>query len=153
MKPRIMYIEPGGGLAGWGGRIGRVTFSQTGKTLRYCGCSFQALKCKGYKTNYARVDTGEPYWISGPRRDGNDALYPMTVEIDDDVREEYWCTIRNQPGLTRESSFRSPGKYSRRKPQPELCASGGTRKGGNRGGDAADRAHGASRRGSGRARM
>jgi hypothetical protein len=30
MKPRIMYIEQGGGLAG-AGRIGRVTFSKTGR--------------------------------------------------------------------------------------------------------------------------
>jgi len=153
MKSRIMYIEPGGGLAGWGGRIGRVTFSHTGKTLRYSGSSFRTLNGKGYKANNSKVETGDWYWISGPRRDGNDALYPMTVEIDDDVREEYWCEIRKQPDLTGSMSFRSPGKYSRRKPHPELCASGGTRKGGNRGGDAADRAHGASRRGSGRARM
>ncbi len=133
MKSRIMYIEPGGGLAVAGGRIGRVTFSQTGKTLRYGGSTFRTLNGRGYKENYYEVETGEFYWISGPRRDGNDALYPMTVEIDDDVREEYWCEIRKKPDLTGSKSFRSPGKYSRRKPRPELSVSGGTRNGGNRG--------------------
>jgi hypothetical protein len=134
MKSKIMYIEPGGGLAGAGGRIGRVTFSQTGKTIRYAGSEFQSLKGDGFKENFRDIETGEWYWISGPRRDGNDALYPMTVEIDEDVREEYWCEIRKRPDLKHTSSYRSTGKHSRRKPQPELSASGGTKSGGNRAG-------------------
>jgi hypothetical protein len=132
MNSKIMYIEPGGGLARDGGRIGRVTFSKTQRTLRYGGRSFQSLDGSGYKTNYFDVETGERYWISGPRRDGNDALYPMDVVIDEDVREEYWCAIRGLPGQKHVVSFRSPGKYSRRKPQPELSLKGGTRAGGNR---------------------
>ena len=45
------------------------------------------------------VDSGEEYWISGPRRDGADRLYGEStpVEIDADVREEYWTEIRRQP--------------------------------------------------------
>jgi len=113
MKTRIMYIEPGGGLAVDGGRIGRVSFSKSGKTIRYQGRSFQTLSGRGYKTNYFDVDSGEEYWISGPRKDGNDALYPMKVEIDDDAREEYWCEIRGRPDLKEETSFSSPGKYTR----------------------------------------
>ncbi len=139
MKPRIMYIEPGGGLAGAGGRIGRVTFSKTGKTLRYGGRSFQSLDGRGYKENYYDVDSGESYWISGPRRDGNDALYPMAIEIDEDVREEYWSQIRELPGLKDTTSFKSPGKYSRKQPHPELSVKGGTKRGTNRGGSAASR--------------
>jgi hypothetical protein len=131
---RIMYIEPGGGLAGEGGRIGRVTFSKTGRTLRYGTQSFQSLAGRGYKENYFEVETGERYWISGPRRDGNDALYPMTIQIDADVREEYWCAIRHQPAQAAATSYRSPGKYSRRRPHPELSVKGGTRRGTNRGG-------------------
>lgn len=133
MKHRIMYIEPGGGLVLGGGRIGRVTFSKTGKTLRYDGKDLLTLSGQGYKANYFDTESGERYWISGPRRDGNDALYPMTIEIDDEVREEYWCDIRNRPDLKDETSFRSPGKYSRRNPRPELSVKGGTKAGGNRG--------------------
>jgi hypothetical protein len=129
-----MYIEPGGGLGRAGGRIGRVTFSQTGKTVRCRGRSFETLSGRGYKENYFDTESGERYWISGPRRNGNDALYPMTVEIDDDVREEYWLEIRKRPDLASSTSFRSTGKYSRRRPYPALSVSGGTRHGGNRGG-------------------
>lgn len=129
-----MYIEPGGGLAGEGGRIGRVSFSKTGRTLYTRGMSFQSLKGEGCKENYYELDSGEAYWISGPKRDGTDALYPMTIEIDDDVREEYWREIRNQPELKETREFRSPGKYTRRSPRPELSVAGKTRKGSDRGG-------------------
>ncbi len=128
MKSRIMYIEPGGGLARSGGRIGRVEFSQTGRTLRYGGRDFRPLNGAGYKENYFDVESHEWFWISGPRRDGNDALYPMVIEIDDDVSEEYWLQIRKRPDLKNTKSFKSPGKYSRRKPHPDLSTKGSTRR-------------------------
>jgi hypothetical protein len=111
--PRIMYIEckgggfvdpygygpfsTGGGLHG-AARIGRVTFSRTGATLHYGNKSFQKLS-GGFKANYFCVETGEQYWISGPRSDGTDRLYKsdLPVEIDEDVREEYWTEIRKMP--------------------------------------------------------
>lgn len=96
MKTRIMYIESkGGGLTG-PARIGRVTFSKSGATLYYRERSFQSLKGYGFKSNYFDVQTGEHYWISGPRRDGRDALYAthVTAEIDEDIREEYFRDIR-----------------------------------------------------------
>ncbi len=96
---RIMYIEcKAGGLTGEA-RIGRVTFSQTGRTLYYHGQKFQSLKGAGFKSNYCNVDTGEDYWISGPKRNGGDTLYggSLPIEIDEDVREEYWRDIRRQP--------------------------------------------------------
>lgn len=97
--PRIMYIErKGDGLHGFA-RIGKVTFTRTSATLHYCGKSFQSLKGSGFKANYFDVETGEEYWISGPRRDDADRLYKSDwpVEIDEDVREEYWVEIRKKP--------------------------------------------------------
>ena len=94
-----MYIESkAGGISGRA-RIGRVSFSKTGRTLHYGGRSFQSLKGAGFKSNYYDVDTGEEYWISGPRKDGRDRLFGQSVpvEIDDDAREEYWGEIRGQP--------------------------------------------------------
>ena len=46
--------------------------------------------------NYFEVETGEHYWISGPRKDGKDRLYPSNeiVPVDEDVQDEYWRTIR-----------------------------------------------------------
>ncbi|MFB9269443.1 hypothetical protein ACFFWD_41110 [Bradyrhizobium erythrophlei] len=55
-------------------RIGRVTFSKTGKSISYDGRTFQSLKGSGFKANYFDTETGERFWISGPRKDGKDRL-------------------------------------------------------------------------------
>lgn len=97
-----MYIERklGGGDTG-PARIGRVSFSKTGRTLYYRGKTLQSLKGCGLYGNYQDVETGEEYWISGCKRDGLDrhrcARQSEPVWIDDDVREEYWADIRRQP--------------------------------------------------------
>jgi hypothetical protein len=50
---------------------------------------------------YIERESGESYWFSGPRRDGNDrkgnqpGSFP--IEIDEDVRIEYWRDIRGLP--------------------------------------------------------
>jgi len=97
-----MYIESKAeGLSG-PARIGRVTFNRTGRTLYYKGQSFQSLKGDGFKANYYDTESMDRYWISGPRRDGLDRLYgksALTVDIDEDVREEYWTEIRKKPEL------------------------------------------------------
>lgn len=97
-RTRIMYVEDkSSGLNGpaW---IGRVTFNRTGKSLNYRGRTFQSLKGAGSKANYFDVETGAHFWISGPRKDGADRLYPgsaAAVHIDDDIAEEYWRDIRS----------------------------------------------------------
>ncbi len=101
---RIMYIESKAGSLVGQARIGRVTFSKTGSTLYYRGQTFQSLKGAGFKSNYYCVETGEEYWISGPKRRGGDALYggSRPIEVDEDVREEYWREIRGEPERARE---------------------------------------------------
>ena len=99
MKSRVMYIESkAGGLTG-PARIGRVTFSKSGATLYYAGRAFQSLKGSGFKSNYFELETGDAYWISGPRKDGQDSLYPTHVApvVDADVHDEYWRQIRGLP--------------------------------------------------------
>jgi hypothetical protein len=94
-----MYIEcKAGGLIG-DARIGRVSFSKSGKTLYYAEMTFQSLKGAGFKSNHFEVETGEEYWISGPKKDGSDRLYGerLPVVVDDDVAEEYWQEIRGLP--------------------------------------------------------
>ena len=109
-KTRIMYIENKGGdeqTHWWGtttspasitgpGRIGRVTFSRSGSSLIYRGKEFS--KATEFKANYA-CETGEWFWISGPKKRGGDALYATNIptEIDEDVREGYWTEIRKKP--------------------------------------------------------
>ena len=95
MGSQIKYIECKSELNGRG-RIGRVTFSKSGATVYYAGKSFRRIH--GYKANHVDIDTGERYWISGPKGQGGDRLYGQPgVEIDEDVRAEYWTSIRNRP--------------------------------------------------------
>ena len=102
---RIMYIERKAGSLTGNARIGRVSFSKTGRTLYYAGLTFQSLKGAGFKSNYFCVETGEDYWISGPKRQGGDALYGggTPIAIDEDVRVEYWREIRRQPDRIQEA--------------------------------------------------
>ena len=98
MRSRIMYIESKADGLNGPARIGRVTFNKTGRTVSYKGQSFHRIK--SFKANYRDNETGDEYWISGPRRDGLDRLYgksALVVEIDPDVREEYWTEIRKKP--------------------------------------------------------
>lgn len=106
-----MYIErKDDGVTG-PARIGRVTFSKTGKTLYYAGKTFVTFNGYGFKCNYFCEKTEEDYWISGCKKNGGDRLYPGTIEIDDDVREEYWTQIRNLPDKKDQKSIRCVGKY------------------------------------------
>jgi hypothetical protein len=116
MRSRIMYIEDkSGGLVG-PCRIGRVSFSKTGSTLRYQGRSFQSLSGHGFKANYIDIETGQHFWISGPRKDGADGLYGRVTQpedVDADVAEEYWLTIRGMnhvPGTATQPSFAFSGE-------------------------------------------
>lgn len=110
-KTRVMWIENKGhgGIVG-PARIGRVVFSKSGQSIHYRGHRFETLAGAGFKSNYVDVETGAHYWISGCRRDGMDALYATDVEIDDDVREEYWRVIRGKPENAHVARFRAIGK-------------------------------------------
>jgi hypothetical protein len=108
-----MYIEDKSeGLVG-AARIGRVTYSKTGKSLTYRGREFHSLKGAGLKANFVDIENGVHYWISGCKKDGLDSLYANLIEIDEDVREEYWVTIRNKPEHKEMRSFKCRGKYSK----------------------------------------
>ncbi len=96
---RIMYIERKEETLNGPARIGRVTFSKTRRSVTYQGREFQKSG-SGNKWNHFDTESGDHYWISGPRRDGKDRLYPQSsqpVEIDNDVLEEYWTEIRQMP--------------------------------------------------------
>jgi hypothetical protein len=96
-KTRIMYIEDKSEGLNGPARIGRVTLSKSGLTIQYNGRTFQRLGGQGFKANYFDVETGDHFWISGPRKDGQDRLYPGSskpVEVDADIHDEYWKTIR-----------------------------------------------------------
>ena len=95
-RSRIMDIESKAeGLEGVA-VIGRVYFSKSGKTLYYKGFRFQSLKGAGFKANYSETESGDHYWISGPRKDQHDRLYGGNLgdQIDEDIRDEYLKLIQ-----------------------------------------------------------
>jgi hypothetical protein len=70
-KTRIMYIELKEGHGDRGpARIGRVRFSHSGRTLYYRDKEFRSCGGQGIAGNYRDVKTGDEYWISGPRKNG-----------------------------------------------------------------------------------
>ena len=107
---RVMWIEHKVGLAG-PARIGWIKVSDKGKRLDYGGQAFRTLRGSGFKSNYYDIETHEEYWISGCRKDGRDALYNTTVEIDEDALEEYWVNIRKQPEKRSIRQMSAMGKY------------------------------------------
>jgi len=93
-----MYIERKAESLNGPARIGRVSFSKTGRTVEYRGKKFQKFK-GGFKWNHFDLETGEEYWISGPRKDGQDRLYSrssLPVDIDEEIYDEYWTMIRGR---------------------------------------------------------
>jgi hypothetical protein len=101
-RSRIMYIElkSGSGHTDRGtARIGRVTFSKSGRSIYYRTLKLQSLKGAGICANYVDVETGDEYWVSGCKKNGQDRHWAGggPVEIDEDVREEYWRDIKNRP--------------------------------------------------------
>lgn len=95
-----MYMECRAGERTGEARIGRLTFSRTGKTLYYRDRKFQSMEASGLGANYYDLDTREEYRIADCRPDGADRAdgKQRPVEIDEDAREEYWTEIRGLPG-------------------------------------------------------
>jgi hypothetical protein len=67
------------------------------QTARYRDPEFR--KFIGFEANYFEVESLDEYWISGCRKDGADRLYGehSPVEIEEDVGDEYWTVIRDEP--------------------------------------------------------
>jgi hypothetical protein len=110
MKTRIMYIKRKDDGVNGPARIGRVTFSKSGRSLYYRGRRFQAF-CGGFKANYFDAESRAEYWISGCKKQGGDRLYPGTIEIDRDVREKYWEEIRALPQELDQTTIKCTGKH------------------------------------------
>lgn len=89
-------------------RIGRVNFSKSGRTLYYDGREFVG----GQGEYYDLQAGGERFHIRPARADGLDRSEgrkrgSFRVEIDEDVREEYWQRVRNEPSRSHESVIHS----------------------------------------------
>ena len=89
---RVMYVEnKDGDIEGVSARIGWVTFSKTGISVKYRGKTLRRSKGRPVNGNFFDVDTNETYWVSGIKRNGSNQ-HPcerISVQVDGDAREEY----------------------------------------------------------------
>jgi hypothetical protein len=91
MKPKIMYIEnksEGHSGSAW---IGYAEFSKSGQTLYFDNKALKKLKTTGISGNHFDLETGEEYWISGIKKNGEDRhkYGGGKVMLDKDCIEEY----------------------------------------------------------------
>ena len=105
-----MFLECKTGEAGGLARIGRVRFSKTGRTIYYGGRALRASAGQGIRGNYADIESGDEWWVSGPKKRGGDTLFGGLIEVDEDVRDEYWRTIRGRSGYAERTTTRYCGK-------------------------------------------
>lgn len=107
---RVMWIEDkSSGLAG-PVRIGWVDVRNGGRRLLHDGRVFVTLRGDVWKANFYEKATGDHFWIEACRRDGRDALYNTSVEVDEDALEEYWVKIRRRPEQKGTRAFRAQGE-------------------------------------------
>jgi hypothetical protein len=117
--PDIKYVERKiDGLRGIG-RIAGVEHSKTGRTLYFDGKTLVRLSGFALKANYFDEVTLEEYWVSSPRQDGNDSLFPTEILIDENVREIYWREIRRDPSKVDRTTYKSKGKTKRERERLE----------------------------------
>jgi hypothetical protein len=82
---RIMYVEIKSDRGDRGrASIRRVRFSKSGRTIFIGGMGLQSCKGAGISANYYYPETGIEYWISGPKKNGED---------------RHWTLGRRRPGL------------------------------------------------------
>ena len=90
MKTEIVYVEIETG-ANHDGKawIGKCFFSKTGQTIYFNGKVYR--KWKGFSSNYFDIETGNGFWISGVKKNGNDRhrLGKGIIEIDESIIPEY----------------------------------------------------------------
>jgi hypothetical protein len=90
MAARIMFIQQKTGCDTDAGPcwIGWVEFNKSWKTAR--AHDLELRRMQGVDSNFVDVETGDEYWVSGPKRDQTDVRYKNTrPAVDDDAREAY----------------------------------------------------------------
>lgn len=76
--------------------IGWVDFNRSWGTARFQGRELR--RSQSFDSNFFDVETGEDFWLSGPKRDRTDTRYgPATTVVEDDVREAYEAFLDGAP--------------------------------------------------------
>lgn len=72
MKPKIRYIENKSSCHHGSAWIGWVEFSKSGQTVYFNNKALKKLKIPGILGNHFDIETGEEYWVSGVKKNGQD---------------------------------------------------------------------------------
>jgi hypothetical protein len=73
MKKQLMYIELKSGYSDNGPAwIGLVEFSKSGQTIYFNNKALKKLKVAGPNSNHYEIETGDEYWVSGIKKNGQD---------------------------------------------------------------------------------
>jgi hypothetical protein len=94
---RMMYVEcKANGHDRGRARICRVRFSKSGRTIYLGGLILASQRGAGIMGNYIDANTGIEYWVSGPKKNGQDRHWAGSgdVRIEADVVDEYWRDVR-----------------------------------------------------------
>lgn len=71
MKTQLIYIELKTGYSDNGPAwIGLVEFSKSGQTLYFDNRALKKLKNAGINSNHYDIETGDEYWVSGIKKNG-----------------------------------------------------------------------------------
>ncbi|WP_070138638.1 hypothetical protein [Crocinitomix algicola] len=92
MKPEIKYIELKSGFSDNGPAwIGLAEFSKSGQTVYFNDMALKKLKTPGIGANHFDIETGEEYWISGIKKNGQDRHWAGggKVLIEESIIDDY----------------------------------------------------------------
>jgi len=90
MSKRIIYVELKTGYADNGPAwIGEGIFSKSGQTVYFNGHAFK--KAQGISGNHFEIESGNEYWISGVKKNGNDrhSAGSGIIQIDESIIPNY----------------------------------------------------------------
>lgn len=75
--------------------IGAVEYSKSGRTIYFNGQAFKAPRSGNFNHNFYDLETGEEYWISGVKKNGQDRHWcdGGRIKIDRAIVEEYLAMV------------------------------------------------------------
>ncbi|MCL9806843.1 hypothetical protein NAT51_15010 [Flavobacterium amniphilum] len=96
MSPKILYIEnksEGHSGEAW---IGYAEFSKSGQTVYFDNKALKKLKGTGISGNHYDIETGEEYWVSGIKKNGEDRHWAGggKIMLDKNCVDEYLRLIK-----------------------------------------------------------
>lgn len=75
--------------------IGKVEFSKSGQTVYFNNQALKKMKSGGIAGNHYDIETGDEYWISGVKKNGQDRHWAGggKIKIDRSVVDEYLTLV------------------------------------------------------------